>query len=183
MGFYKYLEKNRQEVSSKYLIEWRKQPTITRIEKPTKLERARRLGYKAKQGFAVVRVKIRKGMRKRPKPSRGRKPKKAGRYFPPGKSLQRIAEERVQKKYINMEVLNSYLAGEDGKNKWFEVILIDRSHPAILNDRDVGRIALQKKRALRGLTSAGKKGRGLRKKGKGSEKIRPSIRAGGRKGK
>ncbi len=184
MGFYKYLKENRKIISDKSkLISWRKQTTMVRIEKPTKIDRARSLGYKAKQGFVVVRVKIRKGMRKRPKPSMGRKPSKSGRYFPPGKSLQSISEERVQKKFINMEVLNSYKAGEDGKSKWFEVILIDRSHPAIIKDKDVGRIAKERKRVLRGLTSAGKRGRGLHKKGKGSEKTRPSIRAGGRKGK
>ena len=29
-------------------IEWRKQPTIVRIERPTRLDRARNLGYKEK---------------------------------------------------------------------------------------------------------------------------------------
>jgi large subunit ribosomal protein L15e len=184
MGFYKYLHQNRESIDNRdYLIFWRKLPSIVRIERPSKIDRARTLGYKAKQGFVVVRIRIGKGMRKRPKPGMGRKPKKSGRYFSPGKSLQSIAEERVQKKFINMEILNSYLAGEDGKSKWFEVILIDRSHPAIIKDKDVGRIAFQKKRVLRGMTSAGKRGRGLMKKGEGSEKTRPSIRAKDRKGK
>ena len=35
----------------------------------------------------------------------------------------------------------------------------------------------------RGLTSAGKKGRGLMYKGKGAEKVRPSVRANSKKAK
>ncbi len=38
-------------------------------------------------------------------------------------------------------------------------------------------IAKKKGRAFRGLTSAGRKSRGLRRKGKGAEKVRPSLRA------
>ena len=37
--------------------------------------------------------------------------------------------------------------------------------------------AAQRGRVYRGLTSSGKKSRGLRRKGKGAEKIRPSLRA------
>jgi large subunit ribosomal protein L15e len=38
-------------------------------------------------------------------------------------------------------------------------------------------------RAYRGKTSAGKRGRGLHKKGKGAEKLRPSLRANLNRGK
>ena len=44
-------------------------------------------------------------------------------------------------------------------------------------------IAHQRGRAFRGLTSAGRKMRGLLNKGRGAEKLRPSIRAHNRKGK
>jgi large subunit ribosomal protein L15e len=93
------------------------------------------------------------------------------------KSLRRIAEERAQKHYPNLEVLNSYWVGEDGKQKFFEIILIDPSHPDILADRRVAWIAapVQKGRVFRGLTSSGKEGRGLRWKGKGAERFRPSY--------
>ena len=48
------------------MIEWRKQPSIMRIEYPTRIDRARALGYKAKQGYVLVRVKVRRGgLRKR----------------------------------------------------------------------------------------------------------------------
>ena len=193
MGVYKYIrelwkrpKENLGDLFKERLIQWRKEPTIKRIEKPTRLDRARSLGYKAKQGFVVVRVKIKKGGRKRPKPSGGRKPKKAGLVkFTPGKSLQWIAEERANRKFPNLEVLNSYWVGEDGKSKWFEVILADPHHPAIKRDKDVGWIKEKQHRGrvFRGKTSAGRKGRGLRKSGKGTEKIRPSIRSSGGKGK
>jgi len=167
MGYYKYMreaqKRGNKELLKSRLITWRKENVITRIDRPTKIARARSLGYKAKQGFIMVRVSIKKGMRKRPKPGMGRKPSKFGSYFSPDKSLQAIAEERVQRKYPNLEVLNSYEAGADGKKKWFEVILLDKNHPAIIKDNDVGWITAQKKRVHRGLTSAGKRSRGLRR--------------------
>ncbi len=167
------------------LISWRREGVVTRVEHPTRIDRARSLGYKAKQGFVVARVRIAKGLRKRPKPSGGRRPKRAGRFFSTGKSKQWMAEEKAAKRFPNLEVLNSYYVGEDGKNKWFEVIMVDPDSPAIRKDRDMGWIcsAQHRGRVSRGLTSAGKKSRGLRKKGKGAEKIRPSIRANLRRGK
>ena len=146
------------------LAGWRKQGTLTRVARPTNLKRARSLGYKAKQGIFVVRVKVPKGRRKRPKPAGGRNPKKAGRFFTLDKSKKQVAEEKASRKYANTEVLNSYLAGEDGVSKWFECIMVDRSHPSVRNDRERSWIARrnQRGRAFRGLTSAGKKSRGLR---------------------
>jgi large subunit ribosomal protein L15e len=92
----------------------------------------------------------------------------------PKKNLQWIAEERAARKYPNMEVLNSYWVGQDGEHKWFEVILVDRSHPAILNDAKINWITRppHKGRVYRGLTSAGKRARGLLNKGTGAEKVR-----------
>jgi large subunit ribosomal protein L15e len=52
-----------------------------------------------------------------------------------------MAEERVARKYPNLEVLNSYWVWQDGRHKWFEVILVDPNHPAIKSDKDVGWIA------------------------------------------
>ncbi|MHC1591430.1 MAG: 50S ribosomal protein L15e [Candidatus Helarchaeales archaeon] len=165
---------------------WRRQPTAVRIERPTRLDRARALGYKAKQGYIIVRTRIRKGKRRKPYPKMGRKPKKMGHVkFTPKKSLQWIAEERVARKYPNMEVLNSYWVWSDGSHEYFEVILVDRSHPAILSDPKIKWIAnpANRGRVFRGLTSAGKKSRGLRHKGIGAEKIRPSIQANKGRGK
>jgi large subunit ribosomal protein L15e len=35
---------------------WRREGSIVRVERPTRIDRARSLGYMAKQGIAVVRV-------------------------------------------------------------------------------------------------------------------------------
>ena len=169
------------------LILFRKEKrTVVRIKKPTNIARARKIGYKAKKGFLVARVKLRKGSGTHPRPKSGRKPKRMGvKKLTRKKSIQAIAEMRVSRKYPNCEVLNSYWIGEDGKNKYFEVILVDVNAPEIKSDKKIKWICSkkQKGRAERGLTSAGKKSRGLHKKGKGTEKTRPSIRAKGRKGK
>jgi len=157
------------------LIEWRKQSSIVRVEKPTRLDRARKLGYKAKQGFVVVRVRIRRGGLNRPRPKSGRKPKRMGSAkYKPAKSFKLIAEERTARKFPNLEVLNSYWVGEDGRHKWYEILMVDPAHPVIKADKDVNWICkkVHKGRVFRGLTSAGKKVRGLRHKGKGAEKVR-----------
>ncbi len=84
--------------------------------------------------------------------------------FVPAKSLRLIAEERAARSHANMEVLNSYWVWEDGRHKWFEVIMVDPNHPSIQNDPDINWICetAHKGRVHRGLTSAGKSVRGLR---------------------
>lgn len=152
------------KVMKERLMEWRREPSIVRVEKPTRIERARRLGYKAKPGFIVVRVRVRKGGLRKPRPSSGRRPKRMGVYgHAPKKSLRWIAEERAARKYRNLEVLNSYYVGEDGLYKYYEVILVDPHHPAVLSDPEVNWIANpgQRGRVFRGKTSAGRKARGL----------------------
>ncbi len=150
----------RYSISKETIKKWRKQKVITRVEKPSKPARARRLGYKAKQGFVIVRVRIKKGGRRRPTIRKGRKPSKAGLVrFTPKQNLRAIAEKRVARKYPNLDVLNSYYAGEDGQYKYYEVILVDVNHPAIKKDKNINWITKQKGRAFRGLTSAGKKSR------------------------
>ncbi len=145
------------------LIKWRRQERFVKIEKPTRIDRARALGYKAKKGFVVVRSRIRRGGRSRPLYGRrGRKPSKSGiTGFTPSKSLQGIVEARVAKKYPNLEVLNSYPVGEDGIHKWFEVILVDKNAPEIKKDKNLKWISEKQhtRRVHRGLTSAGKKAR------------------------
>ncbi len=166
------------------LVEWRKEPAVIRIERPTNIARARTLGWKAKQGFVVARVRVRRSSGKHERPNKGRRPSRMGVLKKKrGKSIQWIAEERVARKFPNLEVLNSYYVGEDGQHYWYEVILVDPNHPAIKNDPDINWVTRVRGRVFRGLTSAGKKSRGLRNKGKGAEKIRPSLRANQRKGK
>lgn len=155
-----------------------------RLEKPTNLASARNLGYKAKQGFVVARTRVARGSGTHTRPNKGRRPKRMGvNKLTRAKNKQTIAEERTQRRYPNLEVLNSYWIAEDGNYKWFEVIMLDPDHPSIKADKDTAWIAFQKNRVHRGLSSAGRRGRGLYNKGLGTEKIRPSIRANQRKGK
>ena len=146
-----------------------------------------RVGYKAKQGVVLVRTRVRRGGLRKGKVHMKRKPSNAGiKKITMAKSIQRIAEERVGRRYPNLEVLNSYWVGEDGKNKFYEVILIDPHHPAIKADKQLSWIATGSShtgRAYRGKTSAGKRGRGLLNKGKGAEKLRPSLKANKNRGK
>ncbi len=193
---YKYMAKAWQkpeksfvkELTRQRLIKWRKEPVITRVEKPTRIDRARRLGYKAKQGFIVARVRVRRGGLRRKRPRAGRRPKRMGvKKYKPAKSLRLIAEERAAKKFPNLEVLNSYWVAEDGRSKWFEVLMIDkhvlsrqhkfRTERAKRAHQNLMNLSGQKGRVFRGLTSAGKKVRSLRRKGRGAEKVRPSRKA------
>jgi len=165
---------------------WRREMTVTPIERPTRLDRARALGYKAKQGITMVRVKVRRGSLRKARYVRNRRTKHMGMHRNnPGKSLQRIAEERASRRRPNMEVLNSYWVGQDGKQKWYEVIMVDPNHPSIIADKDLSWICgnSHRGRAERGKTAAGVRGRGMGKKGEGTEKTRPSIRAHDGKGK
>jgi large subunit ribosomal protein L15e len=185
---YKYAEEAWEKPEASFVkdlmwervIRWRRQPAIVRVKKPTRLGRARNLGYKAKQGFVVARVRVRRGGLSRSRPRAGRTQKRMGvAKRKPAKSRRLIAEERAAKKFPNLEVLNSYWIWEDGRFKWFEVILVDPNHSVIQSDKDVNWICdkAHRKRVFRGLTSAGKEIRGLRHKGRGAERIRPSRRA------
>lgn len=168
------------------LIQWRREAVFTRVERPTRIDRARNSGYKAKQGYVVVRTRVRRGGLQKHKIKAGRRAKRRGiNKITMGKSIQRIAEERVANHYPNMEVLNSYWVAEDGRHKYYEVILVDPHHPVIMKDPKINWICESQHtgRPYRGLTSAGKRGRGLMNKGKGAEKMRPSIRAHDGKGK
>ena len=148
-----------KSLSKNDISKWSKGPVVKRIERPSRLDRSRSLGYRAKQGFVVVRTRIRKGGRKRPAIRKGRRPKRAGMFFTPSQSLQAIAEKRVARKFPNLEVLNSYYAGESGTHKFYEVILVDTKHPAIKSDKKINWICNQRRRVFRGLTSAAKKSR------------------------
>lgn len=166
-----------KELNWERRITWRKEPAVLRIEYPTRLDKARNLGFKAKQGYVMTRTRVRRGGMRKHTITAGRRPKRKGiSKITMGKSIQRIAEERVNRHFPNLEVLNSYWVGEDGRYKYYEVILVDPFHPVIENDPKIKWImaAQHKRRVYRGKTSAGKRGRGLHKKGKGVEKARPS---------
>lgn len=175
-----------KELNKERRIAWRREENFVRIDKPTRLDKARNVGYKAKQGYVLVRGRVRKGSFGKRKIKAGRRAKRKGiLQITVGKSMQRIAEERAQKRFPNLEVLNSYWVGANGQYEWYEIILVDPAHPVIQADPKINWICYntQKGRVYRGKTSAGQKGRGMRVKGKGAEKVRPSIRANGRRAK
>merc|ERR1711898_36832 len=158
MGAYKYLRElwNRKQSDVLRFVqrirawELRQLPSIHRATRPTRPDKARRLGYKAKQGYCIYRVRIRRGGRKRPvhKGQVYGKPRNAGiNHLKARRSLRSVAEERAARKCGNLRVLNWICA------------------------------PVMKHRELRGVTSAGRANRGLRSKGHGSNKRRPSMRA------
>ena len=190
MGYLKYVKdlwkKPRENLGAEYknkLVSWRRENAITRVEHPTRIDRARALGYKAKQGFVIARVRLIRGGKNNPRIMKGRDGGNKSTRIVQSKNYQWICEERAQKRFPNLEVLNSYWVGQDEKYYWYEVILVDVYHPQIMKDKNINWIVSNKhtKRVNRGLTSAGKKSRGLIKKGMGTEKVRPSLRANGRR--
>lgn len=182
-GFYHFIREAWKKPDSKTLrermIEWRKGNVIERVDKPLRLDRARSLGYKAKKGFVIVRATILRGGHKRHRPNKKRRSKRLHGRKNLQMNYREIAEQRAARKYPNLEVLNSYQIGKDGVHYFFEIILVDPSRPEIKNDKTIRWIASpeNRNRVMRGLTSAGKKSRGLRS-GAPTNKSRPSKTAG-----
>ena len=167
------------------MINWRSEEVAVVVDKPLRLDRARALGYKAKKGFVVVRIRLLRGGRKRERAGvKGRKSRKQYARKILKMSYQWVAEIRAARKFPNLEVLNSYPLGKDGKNAFFEVIMVDPSRPEIARDRVYSWIVKKenRNRAERGLTSAARKSRGLRYRGP-TRKVRPSLRSWDRRGK
>lgn len=185
MNAYKYVSKFWKERNHEFkqlrisrLIDWRREPSIIRIEHPTRIDRARALGYRRKKGFILARVRVPRGGRRKSRPKQGRRSKRMGvSRITPKKSRQWIAEERCARRFPNLEILNSYPVLEDGLNRWFEVILVDPFAPEIVNDPKINWICKRSSRGrvFRGKTSTGLKARGLRRRGKGTEHLRPSY--------
>lgn len=136
---------------------------LTRLTRPTRVDKARRLGYKNKQGVVIYRVRVRRGGRKKYFPILGLlsrsfvfdffhrdflhlsrpnakgivtgKPVRQGvNQLKNQRSLRATAEEKAGRALGNLRVLNSYWVNQDGTYKYFEVILVDPSHNAIRGD-------------------------------------------------
>ncbi len=157
------------------MTEWRKGEVFTRVEKPLRLDKARAIGYQDKKGIIIIRARIKRGGHTRSRPNKGRRSKRMHTRKNLQMNYKWIAEQRTQKKYKNLEVLNSYPIGKDGMNYFYEVILIDPKRPEVMNDKKLKGVSKNKKRAMRGLTSSAVKSRGLRhrsrrKKGKNIRK-------------
>ncbi len=166
-----------QQLWRERIIAWRREPTIVRLMRPTRIDRARILGYKAKKGYFVVRVRVLRGGRMREKFHGGRKSTKMRRMKVLDMNYQTIAERRANKPYSNAEVLNSYFLAQDGKHYWYEVILVDREQVGTYPGMEWVHAPANRGRVYRGLTSSARKSRSLRGKGKGYEKMRPSKKA------
>jgi len=167
-GMYYYIKQAWKKPDAKTLrermVEWRKSNAITKLDKPLRLDRARALGYKDKRGFVVVRVRLKRGGHRRSRPNKGRRSKRMHIRKNLQMNYQWIAEQRADKKYKNLEVLNSYEIGKDGIYYFYEVILVDPSKPEIKNDKTMKWICnpANKNRAIRGLTMSAKRSRGFR---------------------
>lgn len=120
------------------IVGWRKQNAITRIERPSRLQRARRLGYKAKQGIIVVRMRVGTGGMRKQRPTGGRRPKHLGVVrIKADDNMKTVAERRAIERYPNMKLLGSYFIYKDGMHYWFEVIMADPVHPRIAQDKEL----------------------------------------------
>lgn len=126
------------------VVAWRKQAAITRIDRPSRPQRARRLGYKAKQGITVVRMRVGTGGMRKQRPTGGRRPKHLGvTRIKADDNMKTVAERRVMERHPNMKLLGSYFVYKDGKHYWFEVILADPEHPRISGDKELSRRVVQ----------------------------------------
>ncbi|KAK1149540.1 60S ribosomal protein L15 [Aspergillus melleus] len=161
MGALKYVEeiqKKKQSDVIRFLLrvrcwELRQLNAIHRASRPSRPDKARRLGYKAKQGYVVYRIRVRRGGRKRPAPKGATygKPTNMGiNQLKYQRALRATAEERVGRRCANLRVLNSYWINQDSTYKYFEVILVDPQHKAIRRDARINWIAkpVHKVRAL-----------------------------------
>jgi len=194
MGAYRYIQelyRKKQSDVLRYLLrirvwQYRQLTKLVRSPRPSRPDKARRLGYKAKQGFVIFRIRVRRGGRKRPVPKGCTygKPKSHGiNELKPYRCLQSVAEERVGRRFGGLRVLNSYWVAQDSSYKYFEVILVDTAHNAIRRDAKINWIcnAVHKHREMRGLTSAGKSSRGLGKGYRYTQTIGGSRRAAWRR--
>ncbi|HIA96892.1 MAG TPA: 50S ribosomal protein L15e [Candidatus Nitrosopelagicus sp.] len=128
---------NSAELREKAIL-WRKQNAMIRIAKPSRISRARRLGYKAKQGIVVVRMRVGTGGMRKQRPRGGRRPKHLGvTRIKAAVSMKQVAERRVLERYRNMKLFGSYFLYKDGMYYWFEVILADPSHKRIAKDKEI----------------------------------------------
>ncbi len=140
----KLWKENSPEIRDR-VVRWRKQEAVTRIEKPSRIQRARRLGYKAKQGIVVIRMRVGTGGMRKQRPRGGRRPKHLGvTRIKADVSMKEVAENRVLERYPNMKLLGSYFIYKDGMHYWFEVILADPSHPRIAKDKELRKRVLPK---------------------------------------
>ena len=99
----------------------------------------------------MIRVRLERGGRKRERISSGRKRLHNSRHMKiVEKNYRLVAEERVQKNFLILKSLTHTMSGEDGKNFWFEVIMVDPNTPEIKADRRINWICNEKGKSIQG---------------------------------
>jgi large subunit ribosomal protein L15e len=102
--------------------EYRQLPVVHKATRSSRPDKARKLGYKNKEGYIIWRVRVRRGGRKRPV-SKGivyGKPSSVGiNQLKFARNLRSTAEERVGRRVPGLRVLNSYWVGQDGTYKYY----------------------------------------------------------------
>ncbi|ERE68542.1 60S ribosomal protein L15-like protein [Cricetulus griseus] len=147
MGAYKYMQqlgRKKQSKVMRFLLrvcfwQYRRLSVLHRALSHTGPDKVQRLGYKAKQGYVIYRIRVCRGGRKCPVPkgaTHGKPVHHGVNQLKFARSLQSVAEERVGCHCGALRVLNSYWNGEDSTYKCFEVILIDPFHKAIRRNPD-----------------------------------------------
>lgn len=115
MGAYKYLSELYTKKQSDVLQfvsrvrcwEYRQLAVCHRASRPSRPDKARRLGYKAKQGYLIYRIRVRRGNRKKPvaKGATFGKPVRQGvNHLKFQRGLKATAEERVGRRCGNLRV-------------------------------------------------------------------------------
>ncbi|KAK8825960.1 hypothetical protein WA556_003691, partial [Blastocystis sp. ATCC 50177/Nand II] len=137
MGAYKYLEelwRKKQSDAMRYLLrirswEYRQLPKVCRVTHPTRPDKARKLGMKAKQGYVVYRVAIRRGGRKRPNP-KGivyGKPKNQGKVVAQTPEMAQTPERPPAKRPLPCPMDNSQeLLWKNLEKNGPQISLVDR---------------------------------------------------------
>ncbi|MCS7133424.1 MAG: hypothetical protein RMI43_01240 [Candidatus Caldarchaeum sp.] len=118
----------------KRMVEWRKERAVERVDTPLRLDRARSLGYKAKQGYVVLRVRVRRGGFSKPRPRAGRRQKALGVVrHKVNVSMKEEAIQKVRKHFPNLKPLGAYPLTQDSLYRWYEVVAFDPYHPSAGN--------------------------------------------------
>ena len=111
MGAYKYVQelwRKKQSDLLRFLIrirswQYRQLTKVHRAPRPTRPEKARRLGYRARQGYVIYRVRVRRGGRKR-------KCRKGATYGKP--TNQGVTQLKFQRSHRSVAEVRSRLKGE-----------------------------------------------------------------------
>jgi len=102
--------------------QYRQKAVCHRASRPSRPDKARRLGYKAKQGYVVYRIRVRRGGRKRPVPKGavyGKPVNQGVSELKFARALRSVAEERVGRRCPNLRVLNSYWVNQVRQLFWY----------------------------------------------------------------